>query len=188
LAGTVIALAVACVVDLAVEGGVMLALRWGPTAALAAVGAWAVFWSPQIAVHDDGPHLRNILRTWVVPWAAIQRIDTKYSLTLVTPGRKITSFAAPAPGRLTARRAVRSDVDHLPESTYGPGRSVRPGDLPAGPSGQIAIVLRERWEARRDADDLDGPSPTPTAVWHRGIAATLGVLAVAAAAAAALIR
>jgi hypothetical protein len=170
-------LAAAAVVDMAIQGGLAMTVRWAPSAALAGFAGWAVFWSPDITVDDAGPQVRNILRTWVIPWSAIRLIDTKYSLTLVTTGRRITAFAAPAPGRLTVRRAVRSDVEHLPASTYGPGRSVRPGDLPSAPSGQIAIVLRERWEAERDAGHLDAPDAVPHVRWHRTTAVTLAVLA-----------
>jgi hypothetical protein len=173
------AIAAIAVVDLAVESGLGLAARWAPTAALAGVAAWAVFWSPSVEVCEDGPRVRNVLTTWIVPWAAIQLIDTKYSLTLVTAERKIIAFAAPASGRLQVRRAVRSDVAHLPESTYGPGRSVRPGDLPSSPSGQIAIVLRERWQAVRDAGGL-AEAAVPVRLWHTP---TLGILAALAAAA-----
>ncbi|MDR0432550.1 MAG: PH domain-containing protein [Bifidobacteriaceae bacterium] len=189
LAGTVIVLCVGAAVDLAVEGGPAQALRWAPTAGFVAMFAWAVFWAPEVTVHDAGPTVRNILRTWVVPWQAIQAIDTKYSLTLITPGRRIAAFAAPAPGRATVRRAVRSDLDHLPDSTFGPGRSVRPGDLPASPSGQLAVVLRSKLEELRDAGQMEPGQPAAIQVlWHRTTMLLLAGLAGLAVLAAALIH
>ena len=55
-------------------------------------------------------HLVNVLRTIDLPWPAIQLVDTKWALTLVTAYGKFTAWAAPAPGGMaSARRMTRSD-------------------------------------------------------------------------------
>ncbi|MDR0946002.1 MAG: PH domain-containing protein [Bifidobacteriaceae bacterium] len=184
LAGFVIVLAAFCAVDLFAQGGLRFGFRWLATCGFIAVGAWAVFWSPRLVVADDGVAVRNVARTFLVPWAAIELIDTKWSLTLVTAGRRVTAWAAPAPSRRAARRATPDDVRHLPRSAYGPGRSVRPGDLASAPSGQAAIVLRERWERLRDAGRLGARgragAPEVVARWRRGVLAALVGLAVVA--------
>jgi hypothetical protein len=44
---------------------------------------------------------------------------------------------------------------NLPESSYGAGGTVRPGDLMSSDSGQAAALVRSRWEQVRDAGLLD---------------------------------
>jgi hypothetical protein len=125
--------------------------RWLPAVALAALTAWAVFWAPKVTIGQDGLDIRNVLASHQVPWAAITRIDTKWALTLYTDQGKVTAFAAPAPGSLRPlRNSSPGDVKHLPESSFDALGSVRPGDLPGTASGDLAWVVRERWEKVRD--------------------------------------
>lgn len=115
-----------------------------PFLLLAAAG-WVLFWRPAVVVSDAGVELRNPLCSIGVPWDALAHVDTKYALTLVTGSGRFTAWAAPAPGIWGARHARPEHVDGLPESTYGPARSVRPGDLAHTDSGQAASVVRSRW-------------------------------------------
>jgi hypothetical protein len=112
---------------------------------LLAVAGWVMFWRPAVVVSDAGVELRNPFRSIGVPWDALAHVDTKYALTLVAGGRRFTAWAAPAPGIWGARNARPEHLRGLPESTYGPARSVRPGDLAHTHSGQAAAVVRERW-------------------------------------------
>ena len=141
--------------------------------------AVALFWRPRILVEDHAVTVVNVLRTFEVPWPAILRIDTRFSLTLFTPERKIPVWAAPSPGIRGAVAIERSDVRNLTESAYGPGHSVRPGDSVSTPSGQVAFVLRKRWEALRDAGHLDSGAieeGSLKATTHWVTIAVLGVL------------
>lgn len=117
--------------------------------------AIALFWRPRILIEDHAVTVVNVLRTIEVPWPAILRIDTRFSLTLFTQARKIPVWAAPSPGIRGAVAIERTDVRNLSESAYGPGNSVRPGDSVSTASGQVAFVLRRHWEALRDAGHLD---------------------------------
>ncbi|HWS58491.1 MAG TPA: PH domain-containing protein [Actinotalea sp.] len=183
LAGAVMALAGLGLVSLVTSGDAVAMLRYGPLLLLVATAAWAVFWAPSVTVSDAGVSLRNVLRTVDLPWPAIQRVDTRYALTLGTAYGTYTAWAAPTSGR---RRdaAGRSDVRGLPETTYGPAGTVRPGDLPDSPSGQAAALVRLRWEALRDAGYLDDPRlerQRPVVHWHGVEVTVLLVLALATA-------
>jgi hypothetical protein len=151
------------------DDGTRAALRFTPWAALVVGTVWAIYWRPEVAVDDGGVRVVNVLRTIVVPWPAIERIDTKWALTLFTSYGKVTAWAAPAPGGFATRMAGTQDLKGLPESTYGPQGSVRPGDLPGSASGAAALVVRRQWEQLRDAGHLDNPRlefDAPPTSWH----------------------
>ncbi|WP_022881334.1 PH domain-containing protein [Gryllotalpicola ginsengisoli] len=76
---------------------------------------------------------------------------------------------------------IRSrDLRGLPESTFGPGGSIRPSDIPTSDSGLAALYVRRYWEELRDAGYLDSGRVEGTGVrthWLRGEAAVLAALA-----------
>lgn len=144
--------------------------------AFAGLFAWSALWRPFVRVDESGVRIRNVLRTIDVPWAALIHVDTRYALTLYTPGHAYAAWAAPAPGRTgttLARRAERHGrVDAAP--TFD--GTVRPGDLLASESGQAAQIVRDRWVALRDAGaiELGSADATPVPVhWHLLINALL---------------
>lgn len=188
LAGAIMVLCAAGLVMAVVHDGPSAIVQLGPWLVLVAGAVWATYWRPEVAVDDGGVHVVNVLRTIDLPWPSIQRVDTKWALTLVTAYGKYTAWAAPAPGGLaTARAASKGTLGGLPESTYGPGRSIRPGDVPSSPSGAAAGEVRRRWEELRDAGHLDDPHlefDRPPVRWHWPLivaAAALVVLGVLAA-------
>lgn len=157
-------------VTLGTDGGPAGVLRHGPAVLLVAYATWMVFWAPAITIDPSGVSLQNIVRTHRVTWPAIQRIDTKYALTLVAGGRKFTAWAAPAPSRFSMMNARRQELHSLPESTYGPGMSIGLGDLPKSESGVAAYHVRAHWEALREAGHLDLGTVEGSGVvtaWHR---------------------
>ena len=160
--------AIALIVVL-LNDGVRAALLFLPWDILVVGLVWAVYYRPEVKVDDGGVHVVNVLRTIDVPWPSIQRIDTKWALTLYTAYGKVTAWAAPAPGGFATRMAGRHDFKGLPESTYGGGGSIRPGDLPGTASGAAALVVRRHWELLRDAGHLDDPKlefAAPPTRWH----------------------
>lgn len=127
-----------------------------PWLALASGAVWALYWRPRVIVDDGSVHLVNVFRTIDVPWPAIQAVDTKWALTLVTGYGRFTAWAAPAPGGMGAARQLRkADRQALGSTTSG--LAIRAGDLPDTPSGSVALVIRTRWEQLRDAGYLDDP-------------------------------
>ena len=113
--------------------------------ALIAFMGWQLFWMPAVVVHDAGVTLENPFRSVEVPWAALVHVDTRFALTLVTARKSYVSWAAPAPGIWGGRHARPEDLHGLPATSYGPGKSVRPGDLKTTDSGQAAMLVRARW-------------------------------------------
>jgi hypothetical protein len=162
------------------DPGRILHFAWGLL--LLAFGAWLLFWRPAVIIEPFGVSFVNLLRTRRISWPAIQRIDTKYALTLYTPAGSFSAWAAPAPGRGSLNKASRQDLRGLPESTYGSGGSVAVGDVPTSDSGAASLVVRRHWEELRDAGHLDSGVVEGTGVtttWHVYSAAVLGVLVVA---------
>jgi hypothetical protein len=175
------------------EEGIAEAARFAPWLALMTLACWATFWRPCVVVSHVGVRLVNVLRTIDVPWPAIQLVDTKWALTLVTAVGTFTSWAAPAPGARAAARSLGRDgpIAHRgpPPADGGaaPGAHslpMRPGDLPETPSGAAATKVRQRWEELRQAGHLDDPKlerEAAAVTWHTGTmaaATTLLVLAI----------
>lgn len=139
-----------------------------PLAFIAFMG-WQLFWMPSVVVHDAGVTLENPFRSIEVPWAALVHVDTRFALTLVTAEKSYTSWAAPAPGIWGGRHARPEDLQGLAGSTYGPGNSVRPGDLKSTDSGQAAQLVRVRWQELVESGALDAGNAetTPVTVRYR---------------------
>lgn len=158
------------------------ALHYGPVLVLVPVVVWALLGRPAVVVSDAGVEVRNVLRTIELPWPSIERVDTKYALTLYTAYGVYSAWAAPAPSRAQTMSAGPDDVRHLPESSYI-GGGLRPGDLPTSASGQAAAYIRRRWDDLREAGYLDDPRlerDRPRVRWHVGPAAAVLVLAAVA--------
>lgn len=135
---------------------------------------YAAFWRPRLDVTEHGVTVTNVLATHRIEWGAIELIDTKWGLTFHVGRRRISVWAAPAPGRYTTFTASRDLGAHLPESTYLAG-TVRPGDLASTESGGAAAVVRRLWERR---DSTTGSIDT---VYSKPVAIALGVTAAGAA-------
>ncbi|TDN92476.1 PH domain-containing protein [Microbacterium sp. BK668] len=179
------ALAVITVVVCAVG---IVALFWGDVAAglryawpivLVAVLAWALFWRPSLRVQQHGITVENVLRTYFVPWPAIREIDTRYALTLRTSRRTVSVWAAPAPGRHRTLGLASKDFEGVGESAKGEYGELRPADAVSTPSGNLAQLIRGRWEELRDAGLLAaGEDPdAETVTWHGATVAVLALLA-----------
>jgi hypothetical protein len=152
-----------------------LALPW---MALFALAGWATFWRPCVIVSDAGVRLVNVSRTIDVPWPALQGVEARWALTLVTAYGRFTAWGAPAPGAYSAFRAVGTRP-HDPLVTGD--LTVRPGELPDSPSGAAAELVQRRWAKLRAAGHLDQPRlerDRATVRWHIGTAlAALALLA-----------
>jgi hypothetical protein len=152
-----------------------------PWMALLTLTCWATFWRPRVAVSDAGVELVNVSRTVFIPWPALQDIDTKWALTLITAYGRFRAWSAPAPG-------TRAALVSLSGSRKQPGprgrqaeQIVRPGDLVDSPSGAAAALIRHRWEQVRAAGYLDNPRlerDRARVTWH--VATALAVAALLA--------
>ena len=124
-------------------GGAADLVRALPFALAGGFAGWLMFYKPHVRVADDGVRVVNPLATYDVPWAALIQVRTRFACTFVTPHRSVQAFAAPGPGRYAVAMATVVDL-----RTAGgvPGRGIDLGDLPAAPSGQVAAVVRRRWQ------------------------------------------
>lgn len=175
--------AIACWALIAAIGG-LLVLQSEPRGAVAAaiVALWLGYavlvflWAPALVVDDRASRIRNPLRTIEIVWDALIHVDTKYALTLFTPGRSWPVWVAPQPGALAARRAARRSRDEdrsAPRSPLDTG--VRVGDLPGTESGDAAALVRRRWAERADRSaDADAIAVPVTVHWARAAALVLG--------------
>lgn len=125
--------------------------------AIAAVGTvwllltvWWCLWRPRIEVGDHAVRIVNPLRTVDIPWSAVTHVDTKFTLTLFTPFGRFGAAAAPQPGQLAARRAVKR-ADTEPNTHVALDSGLRVGDLPGTESGDAAALVRDRWETWKHA-------------------------------------
>ncbi len=169
LAVITVAICVVGLVVVLIQDGIGDALSVLPWLLLVGGGAWAVFWYPAVQVDDGGVRLINVTRTVDLPWPSISRIDTKWALALVTSYGTYTAWAAPAPSRMSARRLSKQERGALPESSFVGKDTIRPGDAPGSPSGDVALVVRRHWDELRDAGYLDNPTletDRPRVRWH----------------------
>lgn len=133
---------------------------------------------PRIRVSDQGVEIVNPFRKFTIAWNTIDRIDTKWGLTVFTENRRVQAWSAPAPGRHSTFRSSKFEGRHLPESSYIAG-TIRPGDLVSSDSGAAAYTIRTEWERRRDLGLLTGDKFI-TESWSWTELATSGALLVAA--------
>ncbi|MGL4340731.1 MAG: PH domain-containing protein [Rhodoglobus sp.] len=157
------------------DGGSLLRYGWGLL--LMVVVVYSMFWYPSLDVAEQAITVRNVFTTVIVPWSAVQRVDTKYALTLYTHDGTITAWASPAPHRYATHNASASDA-RLASNGTG---AVRPGDLLSTPSGAAAFVIRRHGEQLRD-DGLLNASCEAEGVRrdiHWPLIIVLGVLLVA---------
>ncbi|AAT89422.1 hypothetical protein ATY41_09605 [Leifsonia xyli subsp. xyli] len=144
---------------------------------LFALLAWAGLWRPHLTVSDDGLELVNVTRTVYIPWPALIDVETKYALTLFTPGRKFPVWSAPAPGTGSTLRATRRETTGRVGRPNVEDSVRRPGDLLSTESGAAAEAVRRRWAALRDAGIIEAGHADETPVTVRWNLLTLAALA-----------
>lgn len=158
------------------------AISLAPGIVLGAVGAAAlvsaILWAPHVAVDDEAVTVANVLTEHRVPWAALIHVETRYALVLHTPGKKVSATGAPAPGALGAVRSARAQRRSDSHAVQG----VRPGDLPTTDSGRAAQLVRNRWDALRDAGRIETGVADMTPVTTRVRTASVLALVLGAAA------
>jgi hypothetical protein len=157
LSGRILSVAVAVVVVLGLAGFVLTGdwtglARYAWPLLLIGVLAFAAFWLPRVDVAEHEITVVNVFSTVHVPWPAIERVDTKYALTLYTPKGKVTAWASPAPNRYSAQLGTMGDARLAARDGE---TAVRPGDLPTTQSGAVAFVIRSHWQDLREDGRLD---------------------------------
>lgn len=139
----------------AMFGGVDDLLVLGAPVTLFGVLGWAAFWQPYVEVTDGGVTVANTLRTVEVPWPAIDDVEGRYGLKLLTAYGPVTAWAASAPA---GRQRARSR------------------------DSETSTAVSARLEQLRRAGHLDNPRlerPGLTSAWERTLIAAIAVLVVA---------
>jgi hypothetical protein len=154
LAVAMVAVAAVGLVSAVIDGLDVVLVYGAPLLAIGLLG-WAAFWMPYVEISDGEVLVRNTLRTVHVPWPAIESVEGRYGLRLVTAYGSVTAWAASSPGGRQRARVQQS---------------------------QSAALVEARLEELRAAGYLDDrrlESPRLRTSWHREIIAALGLLAVA---------
>ena len=153
---------------------------------------WALLWAPRVVVREERIEVRNVLETWTLPMAAIDRVRLgamlRFELVPAGAGAKsrvLTAWNAPGVGRdkpreRLARMAPRSRAGAAADRPDWAQRLRR--DQLESPS-HAAVEAWERWDEAQGGTRADaGEDTTPTRSPNVGvIAALLGAaLAVAA--------
>lgn len=140
------------------------ALRWLPVLALVGVVVYVLFWRPSVEVDDDGVTVRNLVRDVRIPWPRLDAVDTRYSLTLESDGRRYVAWAAPAPGRSQALRQSRHDALALQSLGTNLQHGLRSSATPNSDSGGAALMVRARWERALSGAPEALPAREPVSV------------------------
>ncbi len=121
--------------------------------------AWAVLWWPFVRVEADRVVVGNVLRTLTVPYGAIESVETRWGLRIVTREGRVDAWGAPARSAL-ARRRARRHSDGLPPTIPEALTSTRvPGPVRhASDAGLVADVVDLRRRAL--------PAPRPGQAAH----------------------
>ncbi|MGO4533962.1 PH domain-containing protein [Leifsonia sp. 2MCAF36] len=141
--------------------------------------AWAMLWHPRLTVDDDGLTVVNVTSTIRIPWEALINVDTRFALTLYTPGHRFPVWSAPAPGTASTFRATRNETRGRVGHPSVADSVRRPGDLLSTESGAAAEAVRRRWQELQDSGAVDAgrADETPVGVrWHLASLAVLVVL------------
>ena len=106
---------------------------------------WEGLWRPTLVIKDDGVEVTNPFRDIRIPWSALVNVDTKFALTLFTPGRKFEVWIAPSPGRSFGYRSAALADREIRRTSPHSSSTVRPGDLVTSESGAAASLVRSCW-------------------------------------------
>ncbi|TDC75021.1 PH domain-containing protein [Streptomyces hainanensis] len=141
---------------------------------------------PAVFASDERLRVRNPFRTITTPWAAVERVDARYSTEFVAAGNRYQMWSIPVSLRARSKAtrhnediaAGRTPRGPLPFGLGGGGAaSAGPADnLPRTAPGDVAVAeLREL--AERQAD-REAPEGAVTVRWSYEILAPLVVGAV----------
>lgn len=164
----------------AVTQGAALAATASASALTAVAIAYIYFVTPEIVATEQEITVTNPWRRHVVPWGALIDVDTRFSLTLVTPQAQVHALGAPSPGGFAAMRS-KADRDSATRRVERQrGGQVRPGDLPATQSGVMAAVIRGHLRELAETGSLQTGEQVQTTPRVGSLAATGGLLTLTA--------
>jgi hypothetical protein len=113
----------------------------------AATFFYRVMHRPYIVISDVDILIVNPVSTHRFSWLEIESIDTKYTMSVTVGDRIVNAWAAPAAGRIAARKVDSAEIKGLNIELAG---TIAPGDLPRSDSGVAAYLARQKWNAARN--------------------------------------
>jgi len=162
-----VGIGIGLLVALALEQDIFNLLRFGSGAVLLAYLGWLTYWAPNLELVENLVILRNPFRTIRLNLAAVTSIETKFALSLYVQQARFVAWAAPAPGRHLVARTARSELKHLPETSFGVAGTLGLGDLPNSDSGDAAYLIRNNWQQVRLLDDASASAAVEFSTqWH----------------------
>jgi hypothetical protein len=132
-----------------------------PTVGAIAWLTWVLLWWPCVRVAGEGVEVRNPLRTVRIPWSSIVDLDSRGTLVIETPGRRVKAWAAPP--------AISSQ--HRRMSLFAAARarlranSNAPKDDPSA-DPDVADIIRRVQTGRYRLPMTEEPYETVTASWN----------------------
>lgn len=159
LAAVAIAICAVALIWLLVTDGFGGLLLWSwPIVAFAWL-AYALYIRPCVIVTDGFVEIRNPLRSHRVPWGDVDRVESRYALTVRThSGTVIRAWAAPAPGARQALSTRREDV----RNTFGDDETRRPSDALGTQSGDATAIVMRHLDAFARSGEPARPGGTTT--------------------------
>lgn len=125
-----------------VTGDFIDALRMFAVSVVISVLVYLVIHRPSLEIGDEGVIINNPLTKIRIGWQDVLEIETRYSLTFHTHGKRYAAWAALAPGRYHHRTVNPYEVKGLiPSSTT----LIRASDSPRSDSGAASYIAKLRW-------------------------------------------
>lgn len=149
LAVTIVVLALALV-------GAQFASGFRAIVIVAPVSAWAIYlavvvlWMPRLEVDEHAIIVANPVSTVTIPFEAIILLETRYALTIHTPGKRVAVWVAPSPGVVASAR-----VKYGARSSGAKVDSTVPvSQIPGTESGDAYTIISRRWRQLVDSELL----------------------------------
>ena len=117
---------------------------------------WLLFLRPKIVFYDEHLVIVNPFTEVVIPWGAVQAIDSHFAFSVQVGGKKYSAWAAPAPGRQHSSTLHSSDFKGL---GFSEKLETRLSDSPNSDSGAAAYLARTRLAEFRGQELVGATSP-----------------------------
>lgn len=175
LAAALVGVAALGLLGVLATGRTELIVRAIPPLGLLGFGAWTTFWHPAVRIGAAGVTMINPMQTVTTTWPAVEDVQTRWSLAVVTARGVHTAWAAPRPSRMTSALSVRRDVRGLADYAAERRRQQEPGRA----TGDIAAhLVTVQWSQYRDRGLLGAVEGAGVEIhWHVTTVLVLAALA-----------
>lgn len=161
------ATALIAVTGIVLDGGWRALLSFGGVPIWFAGLVWAIFDKPYVRVTDGGVEISNVLRRVQIPWPAVEDVDLRWGLRLITKVGNYSAWSVPPPPRPKFRVARNTPG----QTTLDTGAASLGSDLGPGvrQPNRAARSVVDHWRSLHEAGYLDHPrleSGKPVKQWN----------------------